>query len=237
MTAHRVVTEHGELDGIGSNTHDQLDAHVANTNFLVVSGTLPPNARRIRAGTGVYIVDGGPGGDLVVSSTASGSSGGTTVVVHRQTAWMEVLSGSADGYNTSFSLSFSPDPPEALMFYVNGVLQKPGMAHDYVLSGSGIATTYPPGSGSNLVATYQYSPTPSGGLNTSWMETPSGDADGVNMVYSISNSPVPASALMFYVNGVLQMQGLGYDYVLSGTTIAMFYAPGSGSNVLATYPY
>jgi hypothetical protein len=239
MTAHRVIDDHSELENIGSLTHAQIDSHINSTNFVVVSGALPPNARRIRAGYGIDISDGGAGGYLTISATVSGSvpTGSMTVVTYEQTSWMEVASGAADGVNSTFTLSQTPNPSGALMFYVNGVLQLQGVGHDYTLSGSTISMAYTPGSGSNLLATYKYQVMPSTGPNTSWMEVPPEDADGINMIFTIGNVPNPASALMFYVNGVLQRQGTSYDYTLSGSTIAMVYAPGSGSNIVATYPY
>ena len=66
---------------------------------------------------------------------------------------------------------------------------------------------------------------------------PSGEADGANFTFSVANTPIPSSSLMFFVNGVLQKQGALDDYTVTGNSIFMNYAPNSGSNVLATYPY
>lgn len=81
MTAQRVVTDHEELDGVGQLTHPQLDTYVLSTPWLVVSGTVPPAARRLAAGAGVVLVDGGPGGQLVVG-LQPGSTGSLSPVVH-----------------------------------------------------------------------------------------------------------------------------------------------------------
>ena len=71
MTAYRVVDDHNELENIGSHTHDQIDSHIEETPFLVVSGSslLASASRTIEAGTGISIVDGGPGGNLTISAT------------------------------------------------------------------------------------------------------------------------------------------------------------------------
>jgi hypothetical protein len=71
MTAIRVVDDHKELDNVGSLTHDQLDTHVNTTPFVVPSGSLgeiPANARLLTAGTGVSLVDNGPGNELVINA-------------------------------------------------------------------------------------------------------------------------------------------------------------------------
>lgn len=70
MTAHRVIDDHKELDNIGSHTHDQIDGHITETPFLVVSATDGVDSSRVlEAGTGIVIDDGGPGGNLTISAT------------------------------------------------------------------------------------------------------------------------------------------------------------------------
>lgn len=161
----------------------------------------------------------------------------STVAPGTITMWMENPVGVVNGINNIFTLSSVPSPISSLMFFVNGVLQKQGPTNDYTLVGNTITMNYVPNAGSNLAATYQYQLIPVVGTNVRFMETPSGDADGVNMVFGITNTPIPSDGLMFFVNGVLQRQGASYDYVLAGTTITMISSPGSGSNLLASYPY
>jgi hypothetical protein len=77
MTAYRVVDDHKELDNIGSHSHDEIDVHIDLTAFVVASGTtgpIPPSARILMPGSGISIVDSGPGGSLTISSIGSGSS-------------------------------------------------------------------------------------------------------------------------------------------------------------------
>lgn len=150
MTAIRVVSSHTELNDIGTLTHDQLDTYITGSAFLVVtgSGPLPPSARRLKAGSGVTLFDEGPGGNLIINASAAltGSS----------ISWMETPSGLVDGLNSTFGLAHSPIPSAALMFFVNGVLQKQGNDSDYLLSGSTVTINFVPRSGSNLAATYPY---------------------------------------------------------------------------------
>ena len=150
MTAVRVVGSHVELSDVGQLTHDQLDTYITGSAFLVVSGSgpLPPAARRLKAGSGITIIDEGPGGNFIVnaSSALTGSS----------TSWMEEPSGAPDGLNQVFVLANVPSPTQALMFFVNGQLLKQGINYDYVLSGSIVTTVSIPRSGSNISATYPY---------------------------------------------------------------------------------
>jgi hypothetical protein len=72
MTAYRVIDDHKELDNIGSNTHEDIDVHIDESEFLVVSGSSgvhrPTKARAFAVGNDLTITDGGPGGDLKISS-------------------------------------------------------------------------------------------------------------------------------------------------------------------------
>lgn len=151
MTAYKVIDDHRDLSNVGDVVHTEIDNHISGTSFLVVSGSgpVPPNGRRLVAGSGISIADGGPGGDLVISTTATPGTGSNI-------AWAEIPSGSADGSNTLYGLAFTPVPDSALMFYVNGVLQRQGVDCDYTLSGSLVTLAYSPRSGSNLTAMYPY---------------------------------------------------------------------------------
>lgn len=153
MTAIRVVDDHDELENSGTVSHGQLDNFINNTTWLVVSGSpspVPPSARRLVAGSGVVITDNGPGGDLVISATLSGS-------VQATISWMEVPVGTRDGVNKDFTLLHNPFQGNTLMFYVNGILQAPGPDSDYLLvSGNMIHVNYQYRSGSNFFATYPY---------------------------------------------------------------------------------
>lgn len=234
MTATRIITDHDELDNVGSVSHASIDSHVLTAPFVIVSGTagtVPAASRKLAAGTGISIVDGGAGGNITISATGGGGSS-------TQTMWMEIPSGSNDGVNADFTLSQTPSPLSALMLYVNGVLMMQGTGSDYTVESSNtvhLLVQYR--SGSNILATYPYvvaGMTPS----VSWMEIPSGSVDGLNTDFTLAHTPSPLSSLMFYVNGILQMQGSSSDYYISGsTTIKMTYACRSGSNLLATYPY
>jgi hypothetical protein len=77
MTAYRVIDDHKELGNIGTKTHDQLDEHVTNTPFVVLSvegADVPASARILTAGTGITLTDGGATGAITISATAADGS-------------------------------------------------------------------------------------------------------------------------------------------------------------------
>lgn len=76
MTAVRIITDHSELDEIGELTHSQIDEHVLDTAFVVLSGAagpIPSTARRLKAGAGISLTDEGIGNDLTINATVTAS--------------------------------------------------------------------------------------------------------------------------------------------------------------------
>lgn len=65
-------------------------------------------------------------------------------------------------------------------------------------------------------------------------ETPSGAVNGVNTSFTLANSPV-AGTLVLYEGGRRLL--LTTDFTLSGSTITMTYAPPDGSYLRADYRY
>ena len=150
-------------------------------------------------------------------------------------SWMEVPIGDINDINTNYTLLYTPDPRNSLMLYINGILQS--IDDDYTLTGNSVSIVYPPTSGSKIIVTYAYSNIPNIGMNTSWLEIPVGDTDGINTIFSSSNSPIPTSAMMLFINGVLQKQNSSSDYILSSSTITLSVPPPTGSNIVVNYPY
>jgi len=69
MVAQRVIDDHKDLENIGELTHEELDTHVRQTPFMVLSGSgLPPTARYLEAGPRVAITDNGPGAGVTIST-------------------------------------------------------------------------------------------------------------------------------------------------------------------------
>ena len=68
-------------------------------------------------------------------------------------------------------------------------------------------------------------------------DVPSGDIDGINDLFILTDTPSPQGSLQLYKNGLLQMSGVGNDYTLSVNTIIFepTNVPRLGSNLLASY--
>ena len=71
----------------------------------------------------------------------------------------------------------------------------------------------------------------------SWNEIPSGSNNGINKAFVLAYAPSPTNALMFFINGVKQRQGIDSDYTLTGSLVNLTVDYRSGSNIDATYPH
>jgi len=240
MTAYRVLDDHRELDNIGTRTHDEIDVHIDTSAFLIVSGVssnVPALGRLLTAGTNITFTDGGPGGTFTISSTGGGGGGDITAV----NAGTGLSGGGTSGdvtlsINDSIVATVSGSTFTGVTRHnagLSGSLTRLTDGTSYLVAGNNVTIT----TGSNGSVTISSTGGGTGVATlTSWMEVPAGDVDGANMIFTLDNDPYPPSALLFYVNGILQL-GSGNDYVISGSTITMTYAPTNGSNVVATYPY
>lgn len=230
-----------QFNGAGAFDSDPDFTYNSSTSTLTVPN-LSGSLTRLTDGTS-YLVAGdnvtittGSNGSITISATGLGAPP-PAVRTQTQMSWMESPGGAVDGVNNVFTVANAPSPANSLMFFVNGVLQKPGAQYDYTIVSTTVTLAVPPEEGSNLVATYAYTVALDVGPNTSWMETPSGPIDGTNLQFIVAYTPWPASALMFYVNGVLQKQGPQDDFSIVDKTIYFTSPPPVGSNLTVTYPY
>lgn len=65
-------------------------------------------------------------------------------------------------------------------------------------------------------------------------ETPVGDVDGTNAVFTLAYTPYAGSEMVF-LNGVLQEAGVGNDYVIVDKDVTFAVAPDVGDRVKVTY--
>jgi len=65
-------------------------------------------------------------------------------------------------------------------------------------------------------------------------ETPTGAINGVNVTFTLANTPVAGTEQIF-LNGILQEPGAGNDYTISGATITYLTAPLTNDRLKATY--
>lgn len=79
-------------------------------------------------------------------------------------------------------------------------------------------------------------PTTAGLLSTNFItrETPSGTVNGLNVTFTLANTPYSGSEEVF-LNGILQDVGAGNDYTISGAVITMLTAPLTGEKLKVNY--
>jgi hypothetical protein len=65
-------------------------------------------------------------------------------------------------------------------------------------------------------------------------ETPSGAVNGTNTTFTLANTPIAGSEMVF-VNGMLQDAGTGNDYTITGATITMLYTPLTNDKIRVSY--
>jgi len=102
--------------------------------------------------------------EKLVEMARIGIADGSSAINHNSgisgTIIREIPAGAVNGTNTSFKLSYLPNPPTSLFLFLNGVYQRPAI--DYSISGADITYTVAPDSGSTHIAVYWSSGVPSG---------------------------------------------------------------------------
>jgi hypothetical protein len=70
-----------------------------------------------------------------------------------------------------------------------------------------------------------------------WNEPPGGVVNGTNGVFTLAATPLPASSLLLYRNGMLMLAGAGNDYTLATNTITFQSGnePAAGAVLVASY--
>ena len=146
----------------------------------------------------------------------------------------EIPSGTLDGVNTTFTLANAPIPISSLALFRNGLLLRQSI--DYTVSARSVAflTGAVPQPGDVLLASYRISVnlTSIGFVDS---EVPSGSVNGTNTVFTLSQTPLPASGVSVYRNG-LRLAG-AVDYTISGNmiTFASSVVPQAGDLLLCSY--
>jgi hypothetical protein len=76
-----------------------------------------------------------------------------------------------------------------------------------------------------------------GGGGSQKQETPTGLVNNSNTTYTLSESPASDASVSFYIDGLIQSQGIGLDYTISGDTITTAIAPDFGQVPYAVYQF
>lgn len=75
-----------------------------------------------------------------------------------------------------------------------------------------------------------------GAVGAAFSEVPSGTINSSNVTFTLANTPVAGSVLL-YQNGLRLTVGGGNDYTISGLTITMLTAPTTGDTLLVDYKF
>lgn len=152
-------------------------------------------------------------GNLVVTGSFSYGGGLATNLVS------EVPAGTVDGTNKVFSLTQTP-LSASLRVFQNGFLLTPDIHYTFDQTAITYVDGFQPIPGDRQIAYYE-TPIGDNGVTLEIIEVPAGAADGVNKIFTLSNTPT-AGSLALFQNGILLSEVL--HYTLDGTTLT--YANG-----------
>ena len=196
-----------------------------------------PNRAAIINGFGaVDAAIGSPADCLRVDGSTGPCGGGTTGSTLRFVDG-EHPAGAINGVNTAFKLTGEPSPALSLSLFRNGVLLRNGT--DYTLSGASVlfAPGSAPSTGDRLDAWYRLASTSTADINFADAEVPNGVINGVNTIFGLAASPLPASSLRVYRNGLLQKAGVDYTLTVNTVVFLPVSVPGPGDILQVWYRY
>lgn len=156
--------------------------------------------------------------------------------MYQSSIFAETPSGAINGTNKVFTLQYTPTA-SSLELYLNGLLMTQGP--DYSLSGSTITFVSAPSTAISTILAYYKVPGTNYILGNSFVdaEVPLGTIDGNNTVFMlftpilVESSEIP---LRLYRNGLLQREGIDYDFDLV-QTITFYIPPEPGDSLVAYY--
>ena len=168
---------------------------------------------------------GGIWGGGLASGGGSGVGTGVSTL-----PYSEVPSGTVNGSNKVFTLTYTPVNPAGIQVVLNGGIQKNGV--DYTMSGNTINFVTAPANGSIVYAFYNDQISTST-FNMPYDETPGGLINGSNTAYTLTYTPASATSLQVVLNGNVLLPTT--DYTLSGAAITTTFAPAANSQIYAFY--
>jgi hypothetical protein len=137
----------------------------------------------------------------------------------------------ADSSTTTFTLTFAVGSANSLLVVYGGVIQEPAVAYSVSGGGQQIVFSEAPATGTTTYIIYlgKQLTTPRAAGQETTKQTFAGD--GSTVTYTLTDPPVVPAGIMVFVDGILQREGSGNNYVSSGSTISFSSAPDSSAEI------
>lgn len=132
---------------------------------------------------------------------------------------------------TTFTLTFAVGAANSLLVVYGGVIQEPNVAYSVSGGGQSIVFSEAPVTGTTLYIIYlgkQFLTPRTAGQETTKQ---SFTGDGTTTLFTLTDPPVVPAGIMVFVDGILQREGAGGNYVSSGSTINFDGAPDNGAEI------
>jgi hypothetical protein len=137
----------------------------------------------------------------------------------------------ADSSTTTFTLTFAVGSANSLLVVYGGVIQEPAVAYSVSGGGQQIVFSEAPATGTTTYIIYlgKQLTTPRAAGQETTKQTFAGD--GSTVTFTLTDPPVVPAGIMVFVDGILQREGSGNNYVSSGSTITFTSAPDSSAEI------
>jgi hypothetical protein len=136
-----------------------------------------------------------------------------------------------DSSTTTFSLDYGVGSVGSLLVVYGGVIQHPGIAYSLSGGGTSIVFSEAPVTDTNLYIVYMgkqlYVARTAGQETTKQTLT----GDGSTTSFTLTDPPVVAAGVMVFIDGILQREGSGNNFVSSGSNIVFTSAPDNGAEI------
>jgi len=143
----------------------------------------------------------------------------------------EIQTLTADSSTTTFSLDYGVGSVGSILVVYGGVIQQPGVAYSLSGGGTSIVFSEAPATDNILYIVYMgkqlYVARTAGQETTKQTFT----GDGSTTSFTLTDPPVVPAGVMVFIDGILQREGSGNNYVSSGSTIVFTSAPDSSAEI------
>lgn len=132
---------------------------------------------------------------------------------------------------TTFTLDYAVGAASSILVVYGGITQQPNVAYSISGGGSSITFSEAPVTGTTLYIVYmgkQLTVARTAGMEVT-TQTFTGDASTTS--FTLTDAPVVPAGVMVFVDGLLQREGAGNNYVSTGQNIVFSTAPDSGAEI------